>query len=48
MQRRRRLARSQRGPLRRSTMTASDSVFLHISWWTLAVVVDLVQPTFIQ
>jgi len=40
------LARSRRGPLRRSTMTAFDSVSSHIGWGALAVVTDLVQPSF--
>ena len=40
------LARSRRGPLRHSTMTASDSVSPHFGWGALAVVTDLVQPSF--
>jgi len=39
------LVRSRRGPLRRSTMTASESVSPHISWGALAVVTNLVQPS---
>jgi len=39
-------SRRRRGPLRRSTMTASDSVSSHIGWGSLAVVTDLVQPSF--
>jgi len=41
------LARRRRpGPLRRSSMTAPDSVSPYIGWRALAVVTDLVQPAF--